>query len=254
MKMRRFVLIRSVALGLLALGLLTGMSGEGVTESVMGILYGKQEVTLKAKTQGEISEVRVAEGDAVKSGDVLAVIEDKQKNIEYDIAKVEFENAKHSFQRIEKLDKYVSREERDQKKANYLTKKSMFELKEMAVAHTRIVSTIDGVVAKKYLEKSQTVAVGDKVFDVVQLDELTLKTHIPAIAAKDLSVGSEVQFKTDFHKARIFKGVVAQMSPVIEAVSNTVRVFVTVKNPKNTEGTTDLRPGMVVTLLPSKQE
>lgn len=222
-------------------------------ETVVGILYGKQEVCVRAKTQGEIKEIKVNEGSSVKTGDVLALIDDRQKVIEYDIAKVEYENAKTTHHRAKKLGEYLSREEREQKEAQYLTKKSMFEMKEVSLENTKITSTIDGVVAKKYIDKGASVAVGDKIFDLVQLDELTLKVYLPASEARELRVGSEVAFKTEFHKERLFFGYVTQISPVIDAVSNTMRVQLSVKNIQSPDGGgVELRPGMVVTLSARK--
>ncbi|HLD99479.1 MAG TPA: efflux RND transporter periplasmic adaptor subunit [Bdellovibrionota bacterium] len=219
-------------------------------EKVIGLLMGKQEVTIRSKAQGEVTKIAVREGDAVKEGDSLAVLDGRQKQLEVDIARVELDNAKNAFFRAKKLGDVLSEEELEQKKAAYLTKKTQLEIKQVALENTQITSTISGVVARKYFDKGDSIAIGDKVFDIVQMDELLLKLFVPATGAENLKVGSELGFKTEFHQNRIFKGTVTQISPVIDAVSGTVRVRVAVPNPKTPTGTFELKPGMLVTLEP----
>ena len=219
-------------------------------EEVTGILFGKQDITLKSKTQGEVTEIRRQEGDVVIENDVLAVIDDQQEKIERELAKSDYELARSDLERTKKLHKYVSKDEIDQKSAALAAKKSQFDLKEYALNNTRVTSPIAGVVARKYLERGETVAVGDKAYDVVQLEELVLKISLPAALVSKVSVGSELGFRSDIHRDRMFMARITQISPVIDAASNTIRVQLIANNPHRPDGSYELKPGMVVTLAP----
>ncbi len=219
------------------------------SKGIPAIIFGKKEITIKSKAQGELIKVKVEEGDAVKAGQVIAIIDDRQQKIERDLANVEYKTADQDFLKTKKLNKYVSKDEILQKEAAYLKKKSTFELKELDFSNTRIVSPIDGVVTKNYFDEGERVSVGEKAFDVVQLSELLMVANVPAAEISKIKKGKDIDFTVSDLKDMKFKGSIIFISPVIDSASETIRIKVAVKNMiKPGEKAYLLKPGMIANL------
>lgn len=225
-----------------------------LARSVTGIVFGEREITIKAKSQGEIMALNFPEGERVSTGAVLAVIDDRQEQIEASQAKIEWEAAEQDFHKTESIRKYVSKDEIAQKKNASLLKKAAYELKEYHLSNTRVSSPIDGIVTKKYFDLGETVSVGDKLFEVVQLENLVIEMNVPADAVSEIKKGTKLGFKVDGIKDRQFEGEVSFVSPVLDAASGTIKVRMGVKNPVMADKGYELRPGVIATVEISKEE
>jgi len=71
-------------------------------ESVVGTLSAKSQVEVKAKVGGILKELRVKEGDEVKKGMVLAVIDDTDLRKTYKLAQARYELSKAQFEKAKK--------------------------------------------------------------------------------------------------------------------------------------------------------
>jgi len=213
--------------------------------SFMGLLFGKREITVKAKVQGEITKMNFEEGQAIQENQVLAVVDDRQKKIERNLASVEYEMSLKDYQKSVKLEKFISKDELFLKEGAMIKKKSTFELKEVDLANTKITAPIAGVITKIYVDRGETVAIGDKVMEVIQLDELVLHANISAKESSRMKLGTVVKFKVSDLGDQIFEAQVSFVSPVIDPATETIRTKFTVKNLQNAQKAYILKPGMV---------
>lgn len=221
----------------------------GARKALTALVFGKKELTLKARAQGELMEIRADEGQRVKAKDVIAVIDNRRVKIDLDLTKVEYQMAKKDFESSKKLKKYVSSDEIVQKEGAFLKKKSAFEAKSLDLINTQILAPTDGIVTKKYFEVGESVSVGEKVFEMVQLDELILIANVPSEEATHFKLNAKAKFRVEEIKGQTFDAVVSFVSPVIDAASDTVRVKLAAKN-KVKDGTKEfwLKPGMLASL------
>jgi len=214
----------------------------GNAETVTGVILGEKEITIKAKSQGEITAVEFKEGAKVKSGDVIAIIDDQQEEIERSLASAEYESAGRDYTGTKKLKKYVSKEEMLKKRDQYLRKKSSWSLKEYSYNNTRIKSPIDGVISKSYFDKGETVSVGDKVYEVVQVDKLKIFLYVPSESLNHFKVGESISFKTKSHGDQVFAAKVEYISPITDSASGTVKIKLSFDNLLKKEAYV-IRPG-----------
>ena len=101
------------------------------THQVIGLLQGKEEVLLKSKSQGELIEILIKEGQKVKKGDIIAKLDQKKEQVELKLAKAEFHAAKDDYQKSKKLKKFMSAEELTKKKNDFLKKNQIMSLKKL---------------------------------------------------------------------------------------------------------------------------
>lgn len=222
-----------------------------VASGPSALIYGKSEITIKTRSQGEIVTLGVAEGQKVKRGEMVAQLDDRQEKIDQAQAESEYVLAKDDWKKTEKLKKYVSADEINQKRSSYLKKKSVFDLKSLDIEKKKITSPIDGIVTRLYFEKGETVSVGDKFVEIVQMEDLYLVANVPSAEVSAYKVGTEFRFKVDGQPAT-FDAKVIFSSPIIDASSDTVRIKFEAKNVRlgdAPDGAFALKPGMVATLL-----
>ncbi len=223
------------------------------SEELTGVLLGEKEILVKSRAQGQISAVQVEEGSLVKTGDLLAQLDDKQEKIERDLASVESNIASQDYQKTKQLKKYVSEEEISNKQNNYLKKKSTHDLKELSLANKKITAPIDGIVTERFIKSGETVSMGEKVFKIVQLENLIIETHAEAKDVSKFSIGQEVQFVTELYKEEIFSAKISYISPVVDASSGTVKIRALLKNKQLPDKTYQLKPGILVTIRMGKE-
>ncbi len=212
---------------------------------VTGILQGKQEITIKSKSQGQITKVFIKEGEWVKAGAVLALIDDEQEKIEMELAKVEMETARGDLEKMKKLGKYVSAEEVLNKKNAFLKKESLYQLKAYNFKNTRITSPISGLVTKQFIKFGETISSGDKSYEVIQLKKLVIELDVDAEFAGKLKKGQKLGFTSNLHPKEKFTAAVNYVGPVLDKSSGTIRVKLELPNPQN-KSEYVLKPGTLV--------
>ena len=210
--------------------------------TVSGILQGKEEVLIKAKSQGQITKIILKEGDRVKPGDILAIIDDQQEQIEVKLAKVEQDSAHKDYLKTSKLKKFVSQEEVLKKKNEYLKKKSIYELKKYNLENTQITSPIEGIVAHQFIKKWETVKSGEKVYEVILPDELIIELDIAAKISVNLKKDQSLSFTTEFDKKKKYQAQIYYISRMIDKSSGTIKVKLKIDNKKEL----NLMPGALV--------
>jgi len=215
--------------------------------TVIGILEGKKEIVIRAKSQGEVTQVNYEAGQKVSAGDIIAIIDEQQEEIERDLAETEFDTAKQDYLKTEKLKKFVSSDEITQKKNLYLKKKSILELKDYNFNNTRVTAPFEGVITKRFIKQGETVKSGDETFEVMQLHELVIELDIEAPAAAKLKNEQLLEFTTELHGKRSFQAQIYHIGPVIDKASGTIKVRLRLDNIKENEKFV-LMPGTMVNI------
>lgn len=215
-------------------------------------------IDIAAPESGIVQEVRVELGQAVKKGDILAVLDDDvlkasleiaqlkaKSTAAIDAAKAEFELRQQKFLALTELNRTGSgsREEfarakadvelaqAKQKAAEETLGADRLEVKriEAQLQRRTIRSSINGVVTDLLHEEGEFVSSSEpKLFTVVRLDRLRVKFYVPADQTLKLSKGLSVLVQAATDKPQSAE--VEFVSPVTHAESGLVRVDVIIDN------------------------
>jgi len=229
---------------LLAMLLLTNTPA--LSSTVMGLLKGKREILVTARSQGEVVGIHFQEGDQIKTENIVISLDHKKETIERDLAKTEFQTAKSDYEKSKQLKKYLSADEIIKKKDNFLRKRSIFELKEYNLSTKRVKSPISGMVTKIFIKKGENIKSGDKAFEVIQMDNLVINLDIEAAKATELKLGSFLYFSSELHPGQEFQAKIFFIGPVLDKSSGTINVKLELENKKNPKTGHFFRPGTLV--------
>jgi RND family efflux transporter MFP subunit len=267
-----------LALLLLALATLVGCSSERKTVSVapeivrnisvitaqaanipdvveaVGTLRAAQTSQLAAQMMGNIVEIRVHEGDRIRRGQVLAVIDDAQPRAALDRATAadlaaqqeitasdsDFALADATFKRYQTLyeKKSVSPQEFDEVKARYQAAqarrdiaragqgqaKAALQQADTALGYTRILAPFDGLVTEKKADVGTLASPGMPIFTVEDLRRYRLEVTVNETDLRYVRMGQQVPVLIDALGDKELKGRVAEIVPAADPASRSVLV------------------------------
>ena len=226
-----------------------------VVEAV-GTLRAAETSQLAAQMMGSIVEVRVREGDHVKRGQVLAVIDDAQPRAALDRATAadlaaqqeilasesDFTLADATFKRYHMLydRKSVSPQEFDEVKARYEAAQARCEIARAGQAEAKatlqqartglgyahIVAPFDGLVTEKKADVGTVASPGMPVFTVEDLRRYRLEATVNETDLRYVRQGQQVSVWIDVLGDREVRGKVTEVVPAADPVSRSFLVKV----------------------------
>jgi membrane fusion protein (multidrug efflux system) len=213
--------------------------------TVIGLLQGESDLVLKSKSQGELKKLFFKEGEKIKTGDIIAILDDKKEKLEKDLAENEFKTAQEDYQKSKKLKKYISKDELTKKKDNFIRKEITFKLRTINLESKRIISPIDGIIARRMIKLGESVSTGQEIFEVVNMDDLVIDLDIDAKKIQNLKFGDLLSFTTELHPKQIFSAKITYVGKSLDKSSGTINVKLALTNTK-VQGKYKLKPGTMV--------
>jgi len=162
-----------------------------------------ESVEVRPRVSGYIQEVRFQSGQLVKKGDVLFVIDPRWNQAIFDQRQAEYDQAKAEADRIEKLllNKVISTEEADARKAHFETAKAALDSARLDLEYSDVRAPIDGRVSRALLTAGNyvsgnadsaslltTLVSVNPVYVYADIDENTLLKFNELAAAKKLEM------------------------------------------------------------------
>jgi membrane fusion protein (multidrug efflux system) len=214
--------------------------------TVIGVLQGKKEIIIKTKSQGQLEEIYFTEGEVVKLGDVLGSLNNEKESIEKEMAFNDFKMAEKEFNKSEKLAKYISKDELQQKESDFLKKKNLHKVKEYNLNAKNIRSPINGIFTRRFIKEGENISSGVKAFEVIQFDHLIIDLHVQAKYLSKIQKGNKMTFSHELNPTKKYLGEVYFIGPVLDKASGTINVKLRLANIKNKNGNYKLKPGAMV--------
>lgn len=212
-----------------------------------GDLHPSETIDVRARIDGDLTNVYVREGEPVAAGQLMARFESteqesSQKSAEADRAatRTDLANAQWTLEQDATLFKAGAIAEREYKNAQQAVASSSARvaaadarLRAMSnqARDTRVVAPASGIVDKRLVEGGVHVARGAPLFSIVRNGTLELAAAVPARQAGTLRTGQVVHFLAD---ARSFDGTVARVSPTVDPATRSVTVYIRIPNPGGT--------------------
>lgn len=208
-----------------------------------------QDVKISALVPGRVVSMRVAEGDAVRRGQVVAEIDPgpledqrRQARAVVEQAKAALENAKSNLERTERLvDRGIAaRKEAEDARAQMAAAQAGLDQANAAldtanrnVARSRVAAPIDGQVVKRLVSVGEQVdgTGAQPLLEVANLASVELAANIPAEYLGVVRVGQRAEIIAETFPDRTFDGRVIAIAPAVDPESNSALARVLVRNP-----------------------
>ncbi len=210
--------------------------------SLMGSLEPWEDVTLSAKTMGEIEWQGVEEGQFVKAGQELVRIDTSTIRVNLDQARARRKLAVQELERIELMrDGGISSpQDRDRALVDHEVAVTNLKAAEIQLADSVVVAKFDGFVATLHQEEGEYVSPGMPLVRLVQVDRVKLVIGIPERDVAHFAVEDGVGVTLDALPGEAFAGTVFLIGTTAEESTHTFLTEIALDNPAGA-----LKPGMI---------
>ncbi|MGH9776389.1 MAG: efflux RND transporter periplasmic adaptor subunit [Candidatus Acidiferrales bacterium] len=207
-----------------------------------------QDVKVSALVPGRIARLPVAEGDAVKIGQLLAKIDDRtyrdqvqQAEAAEAQAKANLQNAQLSLKRNQDLfdrgiaarkDLEDARTQQQVAQATLRQAEAALEIAHMQLSRTEVLSPLTGRVAKRFVNIGEQVdgTAAQPIVEVANLGQAELQGNLPAFYLSRIKVGQTVPVTSDALPGMTLSGKVIAISPAVDPATNVGLIRIRIPN------------------------
>ncbi len=199
-----------------------------ILREVPGNVVSAYEATLASKISGLVEEIRVKEGNLVKAGEVLIILDSRDLKAQLQQAQAEFENATVHYQRMRQLfaQESVARQELDNAERTYKVAEAAKNIIEANLTYTVIKAPFDGVITDKIIEVGETATPGRPLLRLEDNQHLRLEVTVAATDIGAILLGEKVEVRLDALGEESLMGRVAKILPAADPSTHTVSVKV----------------------------
>ncbi|MEL6300712.1 MAG: efflux RND transporter periplasmic adaptor subunit [Pseudomonadota bacterium] len=199
------------------------------------------EATVVAKVGGEVRQILVEEGDRVKRGDVLARLDGDQLRLELEQSRANLAKLEQEYERNLELHErgLVAASAFQTTKFEVDSLRAANKLAELRYQYTTIRAPIDGVVSSRDIKVGNTIEQNSPTFRITAMDPLIANLFVPEREFGRLQADQAVKLSIDALPGEEFDGIVARISPTVDAESGTFKATVEISDTSQR-----LKPGM----------
>jgi RND family efflux transporter MFP subunit len=208
-----------------------------------------QDVKIAALVAGRVDSLSVAEGDSVRSGQVVAEIDprpfaDQKRQAAAAVAQATaaVENARLNMERTERLftrgiaaGKEVedARSQRAAADAALEQAAAALETADRQISRTHVTSPIAGQVVKRLVSVGEQVdgTAAEPIVEVANLDHVEIAAAVPAEHLGRVRVGQRADVSSDAYAGRSFEGEIIAIAPAVDSATNTALARIRLANP-----------------------
>lgn len=202
---------------------LNGQLSSNPAISVSGTFTTDDEVLLSFKTGGIIQRIMVKEGDAVKKGQLLAVLNPIEINAQLQQAQLGFEKAQRDYSRIGSLyrDSVATLEQLENAKTALEIASEQLKTAQFNHTHSRILATESGYVLRKLASEGQLVQPGTPVLETngAQTGSWMLRVNISNKEWAIIGLHDKATVEVEAIPSKTFNGTVCRKSEGIQTQS-----------------------------------
>lgn len=235
-----------------------------------GPIIVENEVDVTAQRDGVLAKISAEPGTAVKKGQLLAMLDDRQISADLEAARAKTRSTENDlknweaeakvleadYARAQKLweAQIIPKEQLDH--ARYKAESDQWDVKrvsellqnakaseqslELELEKTHITAPFDGVVARRYVRAGQAVVRNDRLFWVTAVAPLRIRVTLPEKYLGKVRTGALVDITASENSdSRSYHAKIIQVSPVVDPSSDTIEILAEL-----TGNTAGLRPGM----------
>ncbi|MEO5323863.1 efflux RND transporter periplasmic adaptor subunit [Mesorhizobium sp. CC13] len=193
-----------------------------------------KRATLATRAAGIIAELPVKQGDHIKQGDLILMLDAEEKAAAVDTAKAVLDQRKAEWEAAQKLTKTgsVAKLQADSAWSNYQTALSQQQAAEAELARNQVKAPFDGVVDRVKVELGSSVMQGAEIATILSLDPILAKGEISERDLRYIKIGDEAEVR--LVNGDVVKGKLRYVSRDATAQTRTFPVEIAIPNPDGT--------------------
>jgi len=197
-----------------------------------GLFQSARQIEVVSETQGNMLNIHANIGDFVKAGQTLITVEKGLLTNQYELVKLNLENAKTDLQRFKNLVACdaVTQRQYETMKMNYQNKLTNFQQLQEQLSNTIITAPVSGFVTHRNVEKGSFIAPGTPLVGISQQSEMQFVVQISENDILKIQKGDSAEICHSVFENRKMTGIVSEIA-VNNSMSGRYDVFISLVNP-----------------------
>lgn len=206
-----------------------------------GPLEAKRQITLSSKAQGKIVEMPVEENQVVRTGDLIARLENEEQTANYSLADAEFDDAARDLERRRGLHERgtASRAQLDSAATRYRVTEARRELARATLANSILLAPIDGTIIRKIRDVGEFLTIGvtaegdpgTAVVTLADLSALDVSLQISETEIRKVKIGAPALVTPESAPELNLMADVIEVAAMADRNKGIVQVKVRLRNP-----------------------
>ena len=194
-----------------------------------------QSVDIAFEVQGQLIERPVKVGEVVKTGVMLAKLDQRDYKNDVDSAIARLARAKAYLSRIDQAAKTGAVAEQDltDAQAQYDVADANLKVKQKAFTDTQILAPFDGTIAALYVENFQNVRAKENVVRLLDMSEIEFKINIPEAYITEAKQIEDVTVTYDTFPGRPVSATIKEIGTEASKTTRSYPVTMVMKQPKD---------------------
>jgi membrane fusion protein (multidrug efflux system) len=213
---------------------------------VTGNLVPARQSVVAAQAGGRVLSVSVRPGDSVQEAQILVQIDQAnlaltlaQQRATADATRAQLVSSRQQLERTEELARTglttpsaleQARSAAAALEANLAALESAVQSAELALSNATVRAPISGIVSERSVEPGQTIQAGTPLFTLVNLEDMDFQASASSTSSALVSPGQAVTVTAAGIDNQTFEGEVSRVSPVAQAGTRTVPIFIALDN------------------------
>jgi RND family efflux transporter MFP subunit len=191
------------------------------------------EVQLAAQASGRIQTLVVRQGDQVRQGQLLMVLDQTQAQADVARLRAETETKRLNFQRYAYLVKQgaASAIQRDQFRQDYISSRMNLVARLADLGFRDLRAPISGTVGDVQAKVGDVIAAGAPFTKIIRNDQLVARVDVPAVFSERLRVGQPVILMDPATNRPMARSVVRSLDPAVVAGTQSLLAKAEFANP-----------------------
>jgi RND family efflux transporter MFP subunit len=223
-----------------------------ISERTLGTLTAVKDPTVSAEVPGKVIKIAVRNGEAVKKGQLLALIDPSDVELQ---AGAEHAETARLTALLAQQERVVSRQtelvqknfisknaldeataQRDALKNQLASARARGSLARDNVGKTRVLAPFDGYIVQQLSSTGDYLKLGDPIFRFVSNDRLRAYLPFPESAAPRLKIGMPVRIVSPLAPETTINGVIEDLRPNVSEGSRAIEAIARIENPGPLKG------------------
>ena len=215
------------------------------TIEALGTTRANESVQLTTNVTETVSAINFDDGQQVKQGDILVILEKSEEEAELKAARAVLDERRAAFERASGLEKKQAMSTAILKEREALLKQSegIIEAIQARIADRIIKAPFDGVLGLRYISPGTLLRPGDPITTIDDLDPIKVDFQVPSVFLQELHTGLPVKGTVQAFDDRVFEGRINVISTQVDPLTRTLTVRALLANPSG-----ELRPGLLMNI------
>ena len=170
-----------------------------ISKNLPGELLPFQQSKIAFEITGRILSISADIGDKVKKGDLLAQLDDSEINASLEQALARLDLANQVLKRFEDLRQkgYISIQDFDEAKSEYLVAKSQVKFFEVKKSQTVLRAPYDGFIQNRFVDEGTVINGSNPILEILDANKVEAHVSIPENLITNLEMLNDYTFQKD---------------------------------------------------------